>query len=150
MAEAAPPVVPAVSTSAVGPLGIKHAPRFWMKLLLHALGRLPADYKLMNATFDRILIDALELDETALLTFVEAELPNYLRFEQWLSEHGKALSASERDALNAHYTGFKMSEAGATARRAELRLADPSVDTGIILNDLDDWSALHRELTATR
>ncbi len=36
-------VIPAISTLAVGPLGVMHLARFWLKNLLYSLDRLPAD-----------------------------------------------------------------------------------------------------------
>jgi hypothetical protein len=144
----APPVIPTISTSALGPVGIMHLPRLWLKMLLSTLGRLPPDYKVMVATFDRIVLEALALDASRIEAFVRAERPDYLAFEKWVRDNGKPLTAAEIAALNAHYLAFPMSAAGAAARRAELGLTDESLQSGVVLNDLDDWAALHRQLLA--
>lgn len=125
-----------------------HLPRLWLKMLLSALGRLPPDYKVMTAAFDKIVLEKLELDAARIEAFVRAERPDYLTFERWVRDNGKQLSAAEIAALNAHYLGFPMGAAGAAARRAELGLTDESLQSGVLLNDLDDWSALHRQLLA--
>ena len=102
----------------------------------------------MTATFDRIVLDALALDEARIEAFVRTERPDYLAFERWVRDNGKRLSAAEIAALNAHYLAFPMSPAGAAARRAELGLTDVALQSGVLLNDLDDWGALHRQLLA--
>jgi hypothetical protein len=112
------------------------------------MGRLPPDYKVMTATFDRIVLEALALDEARIVEFVRTKLPDYLTFEQWVRENGKALSAAEISELNKRYREFPMSAEGAAARRAELKLTDESLRSGVLLNDLDDWGALHRQLLA--
>jgi hypothetical protein len=125
-----------------------HLPRLWLKMLLHALGRLPPDYKCMTATFDRIVLEALALDEARIVEFVRTELPNYLQFEQWVRSNGKTLSGAEIAELNRRYREFPMSPEAAAVRRAELKLTDDSLRSGVLLNDLDDWGALHRQLLA--
>jgi hypothetical protein len=142
------PVIPSISTSALGPAGIMHLPRLWLKLLLHELGRLPDGYKWTTGTFDRIVLDALGIGDEEILAFVRTERPDYLRFERWVSANGQALTPAEIAAINARYQAFAMSAEGAAARRAELGLTDASLQSGVLLNDLDDWGALHRQLLA--
>ncbi len=57
-------VVPLISSSIAGPLGLKHLPRFWSKVLLSAKGLLHEDYE--GGGFDDILLDGLglSLEET--------------------------------------------------------------------------------------
>jgi hypothetical protein len=140
------PVIPTISTSAVGPAGVMHLPRIWLKLLLHVLGRLPDGYKWTTGTFDRMVLDALGIDDAQIVDFVQTERPDYLQFERWVRANGKALSTGEIAALNARYREFPMGPAAASERRAELGLTDDALTSGVLLNDLDDWSALHRRL----
>ena len=117
-------------------------------MLLAELGRLPNDYPLMTSLFDTFLIEKLALDTGRLLEFVRTEHPDYLTFERWVIANGKTLSLMERDVLNERYREQRMSPQKATVRRSELGLTDASLGQGILLNDLDDWSALHRYLLA--
>jgi hypothetical protein len=142
------PVIPTISTAAVGPAGVMHLPRIWLKLLLHAMGRLPEGYKWTTGTFDRMVLDALGIDDARIVDFVQSERPDYLTFERWVQANGKALSAGEIAALNERYRGFPMGPAPASERRAELGLTDDALTSGVLLNDLDDWAALHRQLLA--
>ena len=48
----AEPIVPVLSSSVMGPLGVKHLPRLWLKILLHACGRLPDGYRHGVGGFD--------------------------------------------------------------------------------------------------
>jgi hypothetical protein len=141
-------MIPMISTAAVGPLGIMHLPRFWLKLLLHGLGRLPPDYKYTTGTFDRMLIDALALDEERAVAFVRTVLPDYLQFEQWIRANAKPLDDTEIATLNARYRAATMSAAAATLRREQLGLRDDALCGGILLNDLDDWSGFRTYLIA--
>jgi hypothetical protein len=140
------PVIPTISTSTVGPAGIMHLPRIWLKLLLHAVGRLPEGYKWTTGTFDRMVLDALGIDDARIMDFVQTERPDYLHFERWVRANGKALSAGDIAALNERYREFPMGPAAASERRAELGLTDDALTSGVLLNDLDDWAALHRRL----
>ena len=142
------PVIPAISTAAVGPLGLMHLPRLWLKNLLFALGRLPPDYKHTTGTFDRMIIETLAIDEAAMLAYFQSEKPDYLQFEGWIARHARHLDDGVVREVNARYLATQMSEAGASARRSELGLDDPSLRLGIVLNDLDDWAAVHRHLAA--
>jgi hypothetical protein len=139
-------VIPAISTLVTGPLGVMHLPRFWLKNLLHALGRLPPGYKSTTGMFDRMLIETLGLDERAVEDFIKAARPDYLQFEAWIRDHARHLNADVIDELNQRYRQALMSEGGAQTRRAELGLTDETMRGGIILNDLDDWSLLHHQL----
>jgi hypothetical protein len=139
-------MIPSISTSVTGPLGVMHLPRFWLKNLLHATGRLPAGYKHTTGTFDRLVIDTLGFDEVAMLDYFKTEMPNYLQFEAWLRQNARHLDEATVKTLNQRYATFEMSESGSATRRDELGIADTSLRLGIALNDLDDWSALHHEV----
>jgi hypothetical protein len=142
------PIVPAISTSVTGPLGVAHLPRLWLKMLLHAHGRLPADYRYGFGGFDEYLRDALGLAYDPLAAFIAAEKPGYLAFEAWVRANATNLTPEAIAASNAHVVGFEPPDERAAVRRAEYGV-DASVKTGTALNDLDDWLALHRQLLAS-
>ena len=142
-------VIPAISTVAVGPLGVMHLALLWFKNLLFAVGRLPSDYKHTTGTFDRMVIEALGIDEAAMLAYIRTTLPDYLQFEAWAKEHAEQFNATAVRELNARYLATEMSEQGAQIRRSELGLDGASTRLGTVLNDLDDWAALHRQIVSS-
>jgi hypothetical protein len=139
-------VIPAISTSVVGPLNVMHVPRLWLKNLLFAMGRLAPGYKHTTGTFDRMVIDTLGIDEDAMLAFFAVGKPDYLAFEAWLKQYALHLDAAVIADLNRRFRESLMSECGAETRRLELGLTDPAQRNGILLNDLDDWAGMHRLL----
>jgi hypothetical protein len=142
------PLIPAISTATTGPLGVMHLPRLWLKNLLFALDRLPPGYKSTTGTFDRLVIDTLGFDESEMLAYFKTAKPDYLQFEAWVKANARHLDETVVRELNGRYLTFKMSAAGAQTRRQELGIEDTEIDLGITLNDLDDWSALHRQITS--
>jgi len=142
------PIVPAISTSVTGPLGVAHLPRLWLKMLLHAHGRLPEGYRHGLGGFDEYVRDATGLAYEPLEAFIAAEKPGYLAFEAWVRANATNLTPDAIAASNAHVVGFEPPEERAAPRRAEYGV-DDSVKTGTALNDLDDWLAIHRQLLAS-
>ena len=140
------PIVPLISSSVAGPLGACHLPRLWLKILLHAFGRLPEGYRHGEGGFDTMTIDGLGLDGPAFIAFIEAERPSYLDCEAWVREHATKLDA---DSLAAHNRTIlervKPGDAAVEAR-SYVGLTDDSITKSIPLNDLDDWVTLHRAL----
>ena len=150
-------VIPSISTSSVGPLGVMHLPRLWLKNLLFSADRreeagssacLAPDYKHTTGTFDRMVMEAriVGIDSDQMLAYFQSAKPSYLQFEAWVQTHAAHLGEDVIADLNQRYRDSLMSESGAEIRRAELGLTDDTVRQGILLNDLDDWSALHHEL----
>lgn len=141
-------VVPAISSSIAGPLGVLHLPRLWLKHLLHAAGRLPDGYRHGLGGFDEVLTTRLEIDRDAFAAYCETELPDYLAAESWVKRNASQLDAGTVAELNAYFRSATMPEAMAAERRARFNITDPSFVTGIPLNDLDDWAGLHEQLAA--
>ncbi len=140
------PIVPMVSSAAVGPLGACHLPRMWMKILLHALGRLPAGYRHGTGGFDEKTALDLGFDRDEFIKFVETSLPTYVEAEAWVRKHGKHL---DPESIRKHNEGIHRSKqpAVAAAQRAFIGLDDDSVLDATLLNDLDDWKTLHVQAT---
>jgi len=72
-------IIPLISSDTVGPLGIRHLPRLWLKTLLYALDRLADGYYHGNAGFDAALLRHFGIDEATLIS----EL-------QWVLDQGVA------------------------------------------------------------
>jgi len=141
-----PPVVPIVSSLAVGPLGVCHLPRMWLKVLLHANGRLPAGYRHGTGGFDEITATALGFDRDAFIEFVSTEHPTYLETEAWVRKNAKNLNA---ESIRKHNESMRRDKPllMAKAQRAFVGLSDENILDATLLNDLDDWHTLHAQLT---
>jgi hypothetical protein len=143
-------VVPLISSSVMGPLGIAHLPRLWLKILLHACGRLPEGYRHGNGGMDEGLCVQLGIDVEAMVRYVETERPDYLQFETWVARHATKLDAASVAAHNLGVLTRNMGEALAGERRARFGIASEDFANAIRLNDLDDWASVHAALTAVR
>jgi hypothetical protein len=88
----AEPIVPVLSSSVMGPLGVKHLPRLWLKILLHSCGRLPDGYRHGVGGFDEFLTTTLGLDRDAFVTYIETAKPDYLTLEVWVRANATALT----------------------------------------------------------
>lgn len=142
------PLVPAISSSVTGWLGVMHLPRLWLKHRLHGVGRLMDGYRHGTGGFDEAMTTAIGLDPVAFATYVEAERPAYLEAEAWVRAHATALTPEAIAAWNAYLTGFHFPADRVPERHASLGITDPSYTLGVPLNDLDDWAGLHRQLLA--
>jgi hypothetical protein len=147
-AAAAPPAmcVPAISTKAVGPLGVMHLARLWFKHRLYGAGLLPEGYRHGTGGFDEVLSGGLGFDPEAFAVFVETEQPDYLTAEAWIREDATNLNATAIAALNDRFCTTVMPPEPLAKRRAELGAIAAGLELGILLNDLDDWAGLHRQL----
>jgi hypothetical protein len=144
------PVVPAISSSIRGPLGIPHLPRLWFKHRLHGAGRLADGYRHGSGGFDELLTTAIGLDREAFAAYVESEQPGYLDAEAWVRANATTLTDETVAAVTTRMLNANLPDVQLPARHAELGIADPSFTRGIALNDLDDWAGLHRQLLAVR
>jgi len=135
-------IVPTVSSSAVGPLGVCHLPRMWLKILLHAKGLLPPGYRHGTGGFDERTALNLGFDRDDFIKFIETKLPTYVECEAWVRDHAKHLDA---ETIRKHNQGIHREKpaAAAAAQRAYVGLDDPTVLDATLLNDLDDWMTVH-------
>lgn len=141
------PVIPIVSSSASGPLGICHLPRMWLKVLLHAQGRLPAGYRHGTGGMDETTAANMGFDRDAFIDFVSTKAPTYLETEAWVRENAKNLTP---DAIRKHNETLLHRDKPALmakAQRAFVGLDDERILDGTLLNDLDDWHTLYTQLT---
>jgi hypothetical protein len=141
-------IVPVISSSVAGPLGVLHLPRLWLKILLHASGRLPEGYRHGSGGFDELFCERFGIDREAFISFIETEKPDYQRTERWVEEHAKSLSPHTVAAFNQRVRLANMRDEMAAERRARFGVEDSSFANAIALNDLDDWAGMHARLTA--
>src|SRR5580704_6874643 len=90
---AAEAIVPLISSSVAGPLGAKHLPRLWFKVLLHATGRLADGYRHGQGGFDSMTFENLGIDPNLFIAYVERERPTYQGCEAWVRAHASRIDA---------------------------------------------------------
>jgi hypothetical protein len=140
-------VVPLVSSSTVGPLGVLHLPRLWTKLTLGNAGVLPEGYDECGQGFDQLTLNALGLDRDAVLAYVKSAKPTYVQFEAWiLAQNGGKLDAEKVAAHNATVSGYNHKDETRAAICAETGLADGAAKDAVTLNLIDDLNALHTQV----
>lgn len=139
-------IVPLISTSTVGPLGIKHLPRLWLKLLLHAKGRLPEGYRHGTGGLDEQTLQNFGVDRDSFIRFITTEMPTYTECEVWFRKHASKL---DPDSIAKHneIASRDKPERLAAAQRDFIGYDDPSLRNAVLLNDLDDWMTFHALVT---
>ena len=140
------PLIPAISSSTTGPLGVPHLPRLWLKHRLHGVGRLVEGYRHGVGGFDEMLTGAIGVNPVAFATYVETEKPDYLKAEAWIRGNAATLTSETIAAWTQKLATWNLPEERAIERRAELGIHDPNFKLSVPLNDLDDWAGLHRQL----
>jgi len=142
------PIIPLISSGTEGPLGLKHLPRLWLKTLLSTCGRLPEGYKDIRPGFDFMVLEGLGVDPDAAREFIVSEKPGYLAFEEWIqAQPGADASAVNIARINQMIIERKKGDDSRAQMLEENNLpADTPIDDSIMLNNLDDWRAVHAQL----
>lgn len=142
-------IIPLISSDTVGPLGLKHLPRLWIKTLLSAMGRLAAGYKDIRPGFDYMVLQGLGINPDTAREFIFKNRPTYLAFEKWITEQpGVNLSKENISKINETIVGrLKPSEARLEVLRASGLPDDTPIHDGIMINNLDDWKSVHDQVT---
>ena len=117
-------LVPLISPTVAGPLGVVHLPRLWLKSTLSNADALFDDYVSGYQGLNKRLIDALGIDEGTFFDYLTAA-PSYPETERWIEAHAIDLPNSIR-----------------AANDAVLRL------NAAAAIDLDDWDTVHGWLIA--
>ncbi|MDB5040453.1 MAG: hypothetical protein JWN27_1179 [Candidatus Eremiobacteraeota bacterium] len=141
------PIVPVLSSSVMGPLGIMHLPRLWLKILLHACGQLPEGYRHGVGGFDEFVTTTLGIDRDAFVAHIERVKPDYLSLESWVRANAATLTPEAIATINARVGSANLPEPLLAERTARFALGDPSYTRAVALNDLDDWAGMHAALT---
>jgi hypothetical protein len=143
-------IVPLISSSVAGPLGARHLPRLWLKILLHAVGELPDGYRHGQGGFDELTLANLGIDAGEFIAYIEQSMPMYLECEEWVRVNATKLDsasiAAHNEAIASREKPLEMGE----AMRRELGIAGWPLNNSVALNDLDDWSLAHRTLLSSR
>jgi hypothetical protein len=136
------PVIPGVSSSQAGLLGVLHLPRLWMKALLTGVKALPEGWN-SGFGFDKRVADTVGFDLDAACAFIHAELPQYLAFEQWVVDRAGPVTDAKRTEWNAAIRAREKPEDKAAEERAEVGVPEMTHREVIMLNDMVDWQYLH-------
>jgi hypothetical protein len=142
-------VVPLIPPSTVGPLGLAHLPRMWLKGVLNAADMLDTEYFPNYRGFNQRLIDAIGVDQEAFFSYLET-LPTYPETERWIRDHAKTLTPAAIADWNAFVATYERPEEAAAPIRARVGLDEPTLRISSKLLNLDDWCSMHRFLVAHR
>lgn len=138
-----------VSSAQTGPLGIPHLPRLWFKAFLTAVNGLPKEWKTGdNCGFDKRLATTIGMDVVAATTYIHAELPTYIQFENWVTAHIPAYDEATRARWASENLAMKKPDEMAIADIDESGIPDRSERGTSLLNDVVDWRHMHDAVTA--
>lgn len=142
-------IVPLISSSVAGPLGVIHLPRLWLKVSLETAGQLAAGYPGIGKGYDMMVINGLGLKADAVAAFISSQKPTYPEFEAWIKKQpGVKLDKASIHKLNVAIAAYIHDD----ATRAAILQANHLPDDGSVcpdainLNNLDDWKELHAAL----
>jgi hypothetical protein len=141
-----PEIIPAVSSTAIGPLGATHLPRLWAKRLLKATDFLPHDYNSGMGGGDTFAVESLGLDMAASVNYITENRPTYLSYERWVCANAEKTRPDDISAYNAAAARREKPESSAAPIRAAAGIADPDLRATVVLNDFDDWITLHETI----
>jgi hypothetical protein len=141
--------VPLISTRAIGPLGLAHLPRLWLKIRLSAKGKLAAGYRAGEGGFDGALLEVLGIEPAAAVAFISTTQPSYVVFESWVKENAKpeSLTPEAIDQFNERILSRPKTEPSRTEMLESLGLPQSDREWVVAdLNDIDDWNGFHLAL----
>lgn len=141
-------IVPLISGSQTGPLGITHLPRFWLKMRAYAIGALPEGYRHGNGGSDENLLTTFGIDATAFAAFIASEAPDYPACEAWIRRNATDLSAETIREFNEFLTSFDMPDPRLSEWTQRFGLPHGNYKA-VLLNQLDDWDGMHELLRAS-
>ena len=116
---------------------------------MDAVGQLHSDYPACGAGFDQMVLDGLGLDKDATLAYISDNRPSYTEFESWILEQkGGSLDQAAVDELNAAIRGYNHDDDTRGAILGAAGVADNgSILDAVNLNNLEDWTDWHADLT---
>ena len=140
-------IVPTISSSVAGPLGVKHLPRFWQKVSLECAGKLAEGYPGCGAGYDQMVLDALGLDKASTLAFIQENKPTYPQLEAWIVQQpGAKLDQGAITAINAAIDGYIHDDSTRQSILSANGISDgpQAPHDAVNLNNLDDWLEFHQ------
>ena len=146
-------IVPLISSTVAGPLGVLHLPRLWQKCVLGAKKMLADGYPEISKGLCQMTLDALKLNKEETLQYLHSEVPSYPEFESWiLKKNGGKL---DRAAVEKHNGAVRARVQDAETRKGILAAAGikdegrvKEIKDSITLNAWDDWTEFHKQLKA--
>ena len=139
-------IVPLISSSVAGPLGVLHLPRLWLKVSLECCGKLAPGYPYCGKGYDQMALDALGLQKEAVVEYIKTSHPTYPQFEAWITKQpGAKLDKLSIDKLNSAIRGYIHDDATRKAILSANGIPDDSraFRDAVNLNNLDDWKEFH-------
>jgi hypothetical protein len=140
-------IVPAISSQSMGPLGLEHLPRLWLKAILNKNDVLYEGWKSGDASgFDKWFSGQVGVDLDKMVAFIHAELPTYMVLEAWFKDNAEKISAEQIAEHNALMGIRTKPDHIAAEERGTLGIDDPAYNLSREMNDLIDWLQLHQQL----
>jgi hypothetical protein len=141
-------IVPLIGSAEVGPLGILHLPRLWLKVSLDAKGLLADGYPAVGTGFDQMVLDGLGLQKDAVVAFITNNHPTYCEFENWIKKQpGVRLNAASIGKLNDSIRGYNHDDGTVKSVLGENGLpSDIGIRDAVTLNRIDDWKCFHEAI----
>jgi hypothetical protein len=138
-------IVPLIGSAEVGPLGVLHLPRLWLKVSLDAKGALADGYPAVGTGFDQMVLDGLGLKKDAVVDFITKNRPTYCQFEAWIKKQPSTrLDSGSIKNLNETIRGYNHDEGTVKSMLGESELpSDIGIRDAVTLNRLDDWKCFH-------
>jgi hypothetical protein len=139
-------IIPLISSSVSGPLGVQHLPRLWLKISLDNQGILCDGYPAVGAGFDSMVINGLGLNQKAVVSFIAQNKPTYPQFETWVkSQPGVKLDADSVSKLNQSIAGYIHDDETRESILSDSGIPDEGkIRDAINLNNLEDWHLFHQ------
>lgn len=138
-------IVPLIGSAEVGPLGVLHLPRLWLKISLDAKELLAEGYPAVGSGFDQMTLDGLGLQKNVVVEFISKSRPTYCEFESWIKKQpGARLDSASIASLNEAIRGYNHDDGTVQAVLGENGLpADSGIRDAVTLNRIDDWKGFH-------
>ena len=138
-------IVPLIGSAEVGPLGVLHLPRLWLKVSLEANGLLADGYPAVGTGFDQMVLDGLGLQKDAVVGYITKNKPTYIQFETWIKQQpATRLDATSIEKLNASIRGYNHDDGTVQSVLGENELpSDIGIRDAVTLNRIDDWKCFH-------
>jgi hypothetical protein len=138
-------IVPLIGSAEVGPLGVLHLPRLWLKVSLNAKGLLADGYPAVGTGFDQMVLDGLGLQKDAVVAYIAKSRPTYPEFETWIKQQPESrLDAGSIAKLNEAIRGYDHDDGTVQSVLGENGLpADVGIRDAVTLNRIDDWKCFH-------
>jgi hypothetical protein len=140
-------IVPAISSQSMGPLGLEHLPRLWLKAILNKNDMLYEGWKSGDASgFDKWFSGQVGIDLDKMVAFIHAELPTYMVLEAWFKDNAEKTSPEQIAEHNALMAIRTKPDHIAAEERGTLGIDDPTYNLSREMNDLIDWLQVHEQI----